>query len=773
MELNDCQTPIEELGLENLPNEVQDQFWDFFNNVPYIQNLVSKDRKRACDLPRDEEGKIIIDFTHPHILEDMDYFRPTAIHYQKTGRFTDLRPNGNPNSEYSKWIEREVKRCWNGCVRESDGEWVTGDYYFFLNYCEILLSKGDEKNNVKAGFQSEEELAKFIKKHVVRGKKRRANRVIGFPLVHEGQYLFAHYMEEARNSGNHVGELASRGKGKSFYGASILAKRFVLGESEEVREQVQCVVTAYEKKFIQGANQILDMFKKYIDFLALNTEFPSKRLTDSLKEMIWRMGYKDLDTGTERGTLNSVIGITSHDDESKLRGSRGVLYIIEEFGSFKNLLGTYGTMRPSVEDGDDVFGTIAMWGTAGDEESDFASAQEIMYNPIGYNVYPIPNVYDKVGQGKKFFVYFFPGYINRAKCYNSNGVSDVTKALVEILVNRFTTKYNSTELNAITKCIADIPITPQEAIIRSRGKIFPVTELTERLNEIDNDPTFYDNVAIGDLVITKDGDIAYVPTEDTPIRSYPLQGNKYEGAIEFYAMPQKDSSGKVFEGRYIGAYDPVDNDTAETQSLTSLLILDLFTDEIVCEWTGRFDINDKNCERVRRVLLFYNAKLLYENNKKGVYSYFARMNCLYLLADCPEYLRERDIVKVGGTIGNTAKGVNATAPVNNFADGKIKDWLLKLVTFSVERIINPDEIEEPVDIKNFNLYRLKGRALIQELIGYCAEGNFDRVRALGMLMIYREEFMILYGDNVEETYVESSNNKLANDDFFTRNSRRW
>jgi hypothetical protein len=47
--------------------------------------------------------------------------------------------------------------------------------------------------------------------------------------------------------------------------------------------------------------------------------------------MTWKMGYIDLDTNTQKGTLNEVIGVSSKDDESKLRGKRGVLIAIEEF----------------------------------------------------------------------------------------------------------------------------------------------------------------------------------------------------------------------------------------------------------------------------------------------------------------------------------------------------------------------------------------------------------------------------------------------------------
>ena len=83
--VNKYQTPIKDLNLEQENKEIQEQFYDFINNVPYIKTLISINRPRAKDLKRDEEGKIIIDITQPHILEDMDYFRPSAIHFQKYG----------------------------------------------------------------------------------------------------------------------------------------------------------------------------------------------------------------------------------------------------------------------------------------------------------------------------------------------------------------------------------------------------------------------------------------------------------------------------------------------------------------------------------------------------------------------------------------------------------------------------------------------------------------------------------------------------------------
>lgn len=731
MQFNEYQSTLEDLQLSKQPKEIQEQFYEFLGGVPYIRRLVDSNRPRVADLPKDEEGKVIVDVTRPHILENMDYFRPAAIQFQKTGKYTNLRPNPNPNSEFYKWLNEEVRRCRDGYVRP-DGEWITGDFYFFLNYCPIQLIKEDKK-----------------------GKKI---RTIDFPKVWEGHYYVTHYLQQARDKGLNAAELASRGKGKSYLGASLLARRYELGESDEVNKKVQCVVTASERKYLTGANQILDMFKYYIDFLANNTQFPSKKLTDTMQGLQWTSGYIDQVTNTRRGSENAVTGITSKDDESKLRGSRGVLYLIEEFGTFPRLLQLYNNMLPSVGDGDSVWGLIFAYGTAGDTESDFSAAQELMYNPVGYKMYALDNVYDLEGQGRNKFTYFFPGYINRDQCYDNNGNSDVTKALLQILKDRYVLKYNSTDPNSLTKRIAEIPITPQEAILKAQGNIFPVSQLVQRLNELDNDPNVYSNVYVGELVFNSKGVLEYTPTADLPIREFPLKDNKSTGAIEFYQLPQEDSSGEIPYGRYIIGHDPVDQDTSGTLSLTSTFVLDLWTDRIVAEYTGRQQFADDNYEIVRKLCLFYNAKCLYERNKMGLFSYFSRMNSLYLLEDTPPYLKDKQIIKEVG-YGNTAKGVNATQAVNNHANMLLANWLIKPV------VIQTDDGQETTVP---NLSFIKSRALLKELILYNPVINVDRVRAMGMVMMFREQMMVTYQGDF--TSARRKKRKGAGyDDYFTRN----
>ena len=1069
---NKYQTQLTDELLASLPKEVVEQLFEFINTVPFIHNCIREDRKRAKDLQRDKQGRIIVDVTKPHILENMDYFRQAAIFYQKNKCYTFLKPNPNPNSEYGKWIRQERDRCWNGMVRESDGEWVTGYMYFYLNYFPIVFNKQREKSKI-------------------------ADRVIDFGEVWEGVYYAFHYIDQMRNGGiyndfkggQHGAELARRMASKSYMLGSIAAHNFILGENSQSCKKVNTIITASKKEYLTK-DGTLNKFMSAIDFTAENTQFPRRRLKESIQEMVWTMGYKDAETNINHGTQNSVLGVAA-DEEGKMRGKRGHILVdefgchlkgtkvlmfdgttknvedikkgdllmgddntsrtvlklfsgiddmykitlrngdtqivnsnhlvyykkvrydntapkyiikkakdlynenidsrykilkskvqfsekelllnpyllglwlgngdktgariavsnndvldwllnnydasvqklkntdkcviinirgirkdfkhyglvnckfipddfkinspdnqlkliagfcdtdgnyvekkdyieicqseehynllldlkfmcqslglkctmdwrisgektkkpnikywrlrisgdidiiptlkhhirkrpitqksknnwldnefkIEEYGkgeyygflvdknnlfllddftvvhnSFPGLSKMYNVWLPCVQEGDITFAMIFLVGTAGDKESDFQGASELMYNPNGYNLYALPNVYDKEGSGKRQFVYFFPAYINRKGCYDHDGNSDVIKALIEILMNRWKVKHNSSDPFTIVKTIAEQPITPAEAILKTGVNIFPVTDLANRLGQLDNEPNLLNEIYVGTLV--QNGDkIEFKPNGSTPIRDYPLKNAlNTDGAIEIFTMPEiNKQTGKVFGSRYIASLDPYENDQSdESTSLGSLFVLDLFTDNIVCEYTGRPMFSEDFYENCRKICLFYNAVLNFENNKKGVFAYFSKMNCLYLLSDTLDYLKDKMLVKCS-TFGNTSKGTTATKPINDYAKTLIRNWLLNPTTFnSFDADGNPIETIMP------HLYTLRTRALIKELMLYNPVGNFDRISSLGMLMLLREDRMVLGGGEIRRT-DEVEKDYLGNDDFFTRN----
>ena len=737
VKFNKCQTPLEDLHLEKYPAEVQEQFWDFLNNVPFIRWMVSPDRPLVSELPRDEEGKAIIDITHPPILEDSDYFRPSALSFKANkGRYVLLRPNANPNSDFGKWLYSQRERGWNGYCNLATGMWVTGDYYWMLNFCPMHLVENENGIDI---------------------------RTVAHPRFWDGQFLMSHYFLQARTHGHHAAELASRGKGKTSFGGGLLAKRCIIGESENNKTEVQCMVTAVDRTKLMDTNQILRVFKDNLDHCAKYTQFASHRLKSSDQEMEWKMGFKKAGSEVEYGSKNSVSGIITGVNQDKLNGSRGVLYLIEEAGIFKNLTSMYNMIRPSVEHGSKVFGEIFAYGTAGDDQSDFTAFAEMFYSPEGYNLEPLDNVFDKEGQGRKKCCFFFPAYLNYDEsCIDKNGNSDVSKALLMILYDRYKVKYGTTDINTIVKRISQYPIVPQEAMLRSHGNIFPVTELNERLNQLDNDPNAFDDVYVGELVQdNKTGEVKFNPTIDLPIRDFPTKDNKVKGALEILEMPKKNGEGKIPAGRYICSADPYDADCSNTMSLGSIFVMDLWTDMIVAEYTGRPAFAEDFYEICRKLCLFYNCRCMYEQNVMGMFSYFSSHNATHLLAETPEYLVQRNMISSIG-YGNKSVGIRATIPIINGAFKMIQTWLRKpIVSIETDADGNNNEVSIP------NLYRIKNRALLKELVLWNPQGNFDRVMSLVQLMLYREEKMVLYHGDLRHTEEVSSG--MEKDDYWDKN----
>ena len=173
-------TPVTEELFEKykLDNDSVNEFYDLFDTVPLLKSMASKDRPYAKDLPR-ENGKITVDLTNPHILEDMDYFRQAALHFKKTGRYTDFYPTKLKSSDYYKFWKEEERRCKEGYVRESDGEWITGYHYFYLNYTPIMITRESDTTKEVDDISTVE-----------------AERIQEFPFMWDGDYLYFHYIDK-------------------------------------------------------------------------------------------------------------------------------------------------------------------------------------------------------------------------------------------------------------------------------------------------------------------------------------------------------------------------------------------------------------------------------------------------------------------------------------------------------------------------------------------------------------------------------------------------
>ena len=116
-QFNKYQTPLTEELIKSLPTEVSDELFELINTVPYIERLIKPDRKYAKDLERDDKGRIIVDLLNPHILENMDYFRPSALHFKEHGCYTCPFQGYHCAIDYSRYASYKVMQ-FNPCKLE-------------------------------------------------------------------------------------------------------------------------------------------------------------------------------------------------------------------------------------------------------------------------------------------------------------------------------------------------------------------------------------------------------------------------------------------------------------------------------------------------------------------------------------------------------------------------------------------------------------------------------------------------------------------------------
>tara|TARA_R110000796_G_scaffold181330_1_gene297844 strand:- start:12147 stop:14501 length:2355 start_codon:yes stop_codon:yes gene_type:complete len=761
---NSIQTPLTDELLNGMPREEKADLLDSIDSIQFIQNLADPNRKYAKDLDRwenpllplvsddpdmhirvkDPAGRISVNLTNPHILEDMNYFRPAAIHFETHGTYTKLFPNSNPNSEYYKFWAEEARRCREGYIRHSDGEWIPGTFYYQLNYAPVLRAE------------------------IISGTKQ-ADRLEGFPFVWDADYWFFHYVEQCRALGMHGANLKRRGCGYSVKASSMLARNFILGDSMKAREKVKSFAIANEKEYLIK-DGVLNKFVNNIDWCATHTPWPRIRsLKDSLNDMHWRMGRKDNVKGVEIGVLNEVMGVTLKNDAQKARGKRGALVLWEEAGKFMDFLTAWKIAQPSVETSAGfAFGFMMAGGTGGVEGGAFEGLEEIFYNSSGYNIHSIPNVFDKNTNGKGKCAFFFGTYLNYDGKMDKNGNSNVIGALIGINKKRSIIKYGSSDVNTIVQTKAEEPITPQEAIMRTEGSAFPVADLRDYLEDIAPDlNTFVDSHWVGSLTYDEEGFTKWLnDNRKQPIRDFPFKvkgGAGSDGAIEIFEMPNKDRDGKVFQNRYIAGIDPIDNDYTIGGSLASILVFDLWTDKIVAEYTGRPMMADEFYETCLRLTTFYNAQANYENNLKGLFSYFSNHNALYLLADSPDILRDMEIVK-STLYGNRAKGTRTTKEVIKLGKTLQRQWML--TPYEEERY--DEKTNETTTMSIPNLRRIRSIGYIKECIAWNPDINTDRVSAMDMVMILREDRAKMT-EKYDEPRNENSATFFHDDEFLDSN----
>jgi len=365
------------------------------------------------------------------------------------------------------------------------------------------------------------------------------------------------------------------------------------------------------------------------------------------------------------------------------------------------------------------FGSCMYLGTGGDMEGGgTVDARDMFYNPDVYDMISFDDEWEDKGK----ISYFVPAYrgLNQYKDDNGNTQEQPAKEYLDKFRDKLKESKNSR--SALDAELQNRPLVPSEVFLTRTGNLFPVADLLTRLAELEVSNKERNHDYIGQLYIdTESKKVKWKPNAKLkPIYNFPIRGNEdLSGCVIIHEMPYQDKDGDIPYGMYLAGTDPYDHDESTTSSLGSTFVINKLTNRIVAEYTARPETANQYYENVRRLLRFYNAKCLYENERKGLFQYLEHKHETHLLADQPEIIK--DVIQHSKV--QRQKGMHMSKPLKLYGEELIKMWLL-----------------EPYENEGLlNLHKIRSIALLKELIAYNDTGNFDRVMAFMMIVYHLEE----------------------------------
>jgi hypothetical protein len=666
-------------------------------------------------------------------------------------------PNFHPELEYYERISfwgAEKRKCIEGYW--VSGKWMPGPLYYYTNFHHILFE--DDSSVAQAvglpwlrdidwelffyyeecrgfsGFEldtlftcdrkygPEKELAIKLK----RITEAEANSKIYVPAR---DYLRKNHGTALgkplyKNSSKHFMSMQSRGGGKSYATSGISSHNFLFDGATDYDVYLE---RKQKKEYIASDTIIGAIDTKYTEPLIKKIKASFEHLPGSYRisgDEYYPSPLLVSYTGSlapNREYTSKTGSVLRHrtfkDNPLAANGTRPNFIALDEIGFMYNIKESWGAIEAT--QASKTKKNLVIWalGTGGLVSGQAALyAETIFRNPEDYNCLVFDDIYENRGKIGYFVPYTLT--LNEFKS-KPDYITDEVAAMMYIEHRRKEAK-KSEDPSVYQTEIINGPIVPSEVFLVVEGSYFPILYLKSQLAELQGGKykKYLESSFRGSLVFNEQNKVEFVSIQDArPIRNYPL--NKVDpksGCVEIWVKPQTNDDGVIPYGTFIAGMDVVDKARSTTNSLPSIFIMNRYTRQIVAEYTGRTDDPNEFYEICRKLLLYYNATGMYEKNLPGLYTYFERHKCTYLLADTPYQLRNADTYRSGT---NTSKGIDASGKVNQTGRDFIKSWLLEKVSENSELRV---------------LETIYSPALLQELIMWNIHGNFDRVSALGMLM---------------------------------------
>jgi len=656
------------------------------------------------------------------MFKNTHLFQEAATNFVKNGGKYTLHIPGT--KAYKEFWRQEKLRCKKGY--EVDGVRITGYHYYYLNYSPILKTE-------------------VVKEATEEGRQSKAERIEGFPDFWDMDWEFFQYVEEAEDNGQHAILGGSRGKGKSLKAASMCVRNYFFYK----KSKSYCFASKEEYLIKDG---IIAKAWELMDFIDSHTPFAKRRQEKNSdvhrKSSTLIKNEFGVQTTHPKSWKSEIIGVTTGDNINKLRGKRGKIIILEEGGSYPNLNKGWGILRPSMEDGDRTFGLILAIGTGGEEGVSWEGFEELFLNPEAYNIRSVPNIWDE-GMENTRCGFFFPADCNYSGAMDKDGNSDREKARRLIEADRKKVA-GGNDPHALTRRKAELPLCPREMMMRISGTKFPIADIQAHLAQVEGHPEKYKQADfIGRLHISPSGLIEWKPDDKVePIYTFPHKDNKnMPGGLIIWEHPFANNAGETPYGMYIAGIDSYDHDESQTTSLGSIWVMNTLNERLVAEYTGR-PSSKEFYEVCRRLLMYYNAIGNPENHNKGILEYFDSMYSSHLFCDQLRIVKD---INQNSKV-DRKKGTAPNDQINAYARTELAEWLMKPAIGDENGLLN--------------LHKIRSIPLLKEMQLWNIDGNFDRISALGMLMLLKNERAKL---NLE---LETDTKQLSNDPFWEKHYKK-
>lgn len=655
------------------------------------------------DIPRQVRGKFNKDLLLNTYFEHTDLFSPAANKFLKEGRYSGEIFN---SKKFNIFWGQERERCIYGYENPITKLWIPGKYYFFLNY----------------------KLMKIIPP-ADRGKKA-AKRITAFPRFWPIHYFYLQDWVTAQQNGKNMIVLKPRDTGFS----ELLSSNGVHEYTFQTEDPVFFFVAV--ERFL-NKDGVLSKAWDQINFLNQNTERAFKHLRQYKDQDLYkRASYQDPETGVEIKTGGEIQGAVI-DNPRKVRGARGFVNW-EEFGSFPHGEDAWMTAKALAEQGGVKFAMQTAWGTGGEQGPGIAAMDSIFNNPITYDCLPFDNCWED-GLLPNDHGFFFPVWANMTRFMDDWGNTDFQKAQDYWNLEREKVRKGGSNL-LLDKLVAEYPYTPMEALMRLNNNPFPVQKLQQQLRKVDSSPDIKGVLKVGELDIEEGAVKFKLNSKLDPVDKYPHKTDSVlEGAFTMFEAPLRDEFGKVPENLYYVVADCFAVDTEQATDWNSLGTFYVYKkansmfpteDDILVGWyAGRPPRVQDFHKRVFLAARFYNAIVQTEIKGGGqeLLNYAKTHGFLEYCGERPTvFNQDKEYKKVSGRQFFVRIEEN-TKPEKLL---KLADWLQKERNLKIEG----DETQYVL-----NLERIYDRGLLEELIKYNPNGNFDRISCLLVLMTIQQE----------------------------------